>query len=84
MRSVHSQYTSLFSLLASLDMDGAKELFEREGIDLETACAMTEEEITKIGITRFGDRKRLMKALNTSIAPKEVCYAFTLTTTMRM
>lgn len=61
--SVHS-VTTLAGFLASLSLDHLLELLEREQITLDILAEMSHEDLKQVGITAYGYRHKLIKAID--------------------
>ena len=58
--------------LGKLGLPQYAEIFERNAVDLDLLCELTDEDLEKLGVHALGHRKRLLKAitgLNGSLAP---------------
>ncbi|XP_055680364.1 protein bicaudal C [Lutzomyia longipalpis] len=62
-RAQIGHHPDLQSLLTSLDLEHYINTFVTNEIDLETFSTLTEEDLTTLGITAFGARKKLLMAI---------------------
>jgi class 3 adenylate cyclase len=49
--------------LAQLGLPQYAEIFERNAVDLELLCELTDEDLEKVGVHALGHRKKLLKAI---------------------
>lgn len=74
MTEERNDYSDVISFLMKLKLEHLNELFEREQITLEILAEMGHEELKAVGVTAYGYRHKIIKAVTTMKASRG--YAF--------
>lgn len=70
MTEERNDYSDVISFLMKLKLEHLNELFEREQITLEILAEMGHEELKAVGVTAYGYRHKIIKAVTTMKASR--------------
>jgi tankyrase len=75
-----NDYSDITSFLIKLKLEHLNELFEREQITLEILAEMGHEELKAVGVTAYGYRHKIIKAITTMKASRGFAYEASVST----